>query len=117
MQYEESQHAFGVAPKPLMLIAHSLGRSDFHQFSSVELVHPDSATRLAARRTGFSTETGCICHELFRKLVKSENLIAIEIRQLDFSSWREEKLVFFQTIHIGFELRELRRADHAIAPD
>ena len=117
MQAEELQHAFGVGRKRLELFVRFLRRCDFHQFYFVELVHPDDATRLAARRTGFSTETGCICHELFRKLVKSENLIAIEIRQLDFSSWREEKLVFFQTIHIGFELRKLRRADHAIAPD
>ena len=41
----------------------------------------------------------------------------MEICELDFRSRRKEKLILFQTIHVGFELRELRCADHAIAPD
>src|SRR5881628_2328620 len=55
MQAEELQHAFGVGRKRLELFVRFLRRCDFHQFYFVELVHPDDATRLAARRTGFST--------------------------------------------------------------
>src|SRR5262249_17222999 len=117
MQAKELQHAFGVGSKRLEFFVRFLRRCDFHQFYFVELVHPDDATRLTARRAGFAAETRRICHELFRKIVESEDLIATQICQLNFSSWRKEKLAFVQAIHVSFELRELRRADHAIAPD
>ena len=79
-------------------------------------MHPDNSTGLASRRTGFPPETGRVGHELLRKIGSAEDLLAMKICERDFRGGRKEKLVLFQTIHVGFELRELRCADHAIAP-
>ena len=80
-------------------------------------MHPDNPTGLASGRTGFPPETGRVGHELLRKIGSAEDLLAMKICELDFRSRRKEKLVPFQAVHVGFELRELRCADHAIAPD
>jgi len=41
----------------------------------------------------------------------------VKIRHRHLRSRRKKELIIFQTVHVGFELRQLRRADHAIAPD
>ena len=79
-------------------------------------MHTDDPPRLASRGASFAPETRRVGNEFFRKIGNPQNLIAMKIRQLDFRSWRKEKLVFFQAVHVGLELWELRCADHANAP-
>src|SRR6266581_6906369 len=80
-------------------------------------MHSNDPARLASRRARLPPETGRIGHELSRKIGNAQDLLAMKICELDFRSRRKEKLVLLQAIHVGFELRELRCADHAIAPD
>src|SRR5207247_10744450 len=78
-------------------------------------MHPDDPACFAARRASFTPETWGIGSKLFRKIDNAQDFIAKKVRQLDFRSRRKEKLVFLQRVHVSFEFRKLRCADHAIA--
>ena len=41
----------------------------------------------------------------------------MKIRHRHLRSRRKKELIIFQTVHVGFELRQLRCSNHAITPD
>ena len=117
VQAEQLQHALRVRRQRFMFRVGSFRRRDFHQLHLVELMHANDAARLASGRTRFAPKTRRVGDKFLRQLRGRENFFAMKIRHRHFRRRREEHLVFLQPVHVFLKLRQLRRADHAIAPD
>ena len=79
MQPQQLQHSFCIRNERFKFFVRFFRRNEFHQFDFVELVHTNDATRVAPGSTGFAPETGRISDEFFRKIVDTQDLLAMKI--------------------------------------
>src|SRR5262249_33333612 len=80
-------------------------------------MHANDAPGFAACRACFASEARRVGNVLPGKIGSTQDFIAMEVRQLNFSRRRKKDLVLLQTVHVRFKLRELRSAEHAITPN
>ena len=115
MQVEQLQDAFRIGGQRLPFRVGGFRRGQLDQLHLVELVHPNDAARFPAGGTRFPPETGRVGGKFLRQLAQRQNLLPMKIGYRHLRRGREEHLVLLQAIHVLFELRQLRGADHAIA--
>src|SRR5882724_11402875 len=77
----------------------------------------ENSSCLTASGAGLTPKTRRVSHKFFWKIDNRQNFLAVQVRQWHFGGRHEEKFAVFQAVHVGFELRQLSRADHAITPD
>src|SRR5471032_2385272 len=80
-------------------------------------MNANDAARFAPGRPGFPAKAWCVSDELFRKIDNRQNFFAMKIRHWNFRRRCEKKLILLEAIHVGFQLRQLCCADHAIPPN
>src|SRR5438045_3883664 len=80
-------------------------------------MHANDPARLAPRRARLAAEARRVSSEFFRQFRRRQNFFSMKICDRHFRRRREKHLLVFQPVHVLFKLRQLRRADHAFAPN
>ena len=116
MQIQQLQNALRIGRQRFMFVVGILRRRDLHQLHFIELMDANDPARFAPGRAGFAPKAGRVSDKFFRQIRRRENFFAMKICHRHLRGRREEQLVLLQPVHVVLKFRQLRRADHAIAP-
>ena len=127
-QLEAPQDRFGVAGHLFERLVRSVRMDDLHHFDLVELMLADHAARVLAVASGLGAEARRVRGEPDRQRLRRQDLAAHGIRERDLGGRYEveplgsRRIVrvdpaSFHREHVGFEFRQLRRADQRLGID